>query len=137
MILASKFKQSKEFLQIFGRWKNFLDKLWNSDKIWSIKFQHKSARKLQKIDGAIWKFVKKSSKFTAKNCWIVQVGEVQRNVTHVNLVDLVKSFLTSIYYLVAKIGFENRTTSDSDSDTAENDPISGPVQSENEPFLFT
>jgi hypothetical protein len=52
---------------------------------------------------------------------------VQRNVTHVNLVDLVKSFLTSIYYLVAKIGFH----------TAENDPISGPVQSENEPFLFT
>ena len=33
--------------------------------------------------------------------------------THVNLVDLVKSFLSSIYYLVAKIGF----------DTAENEPF--------------
>ena len=31
---------------------------------------------------------------------------------HVNLVDLVKSFLTSIYYLFAKLGF----------DTAENEP---------------
>ena len=46
----------------------------------------------------------------------------------VNLVDLVKSLQTSIYYLLAKFGvdtllFENRTTSDSDSDTAENEPL--------------
>ena len=34
--------------------------------------------------------------------------------THVNLVDLVKSFPTSIYYLLAKIGF----------DRAENEPLS-------------
>ena len=43
-------------------------------------------------------------------------------------VDLGKSFPTSIYYLLAKFGvdtllFENRTTSDSDSDTAENEPL--------------
>ena len=32
--------------------------------------------------------------FVTKNCWIVDVGEVQRNA---NLIDLVKSFQTSIY----------------------------------------
>ena len=40
----------------------------------------------------------------------------------VNLVDLDKSFQTSIDYLLTKFGFflfENRTTSDSDPDTAE------------------
>ena len=34
MILARKIKKSKDFLQIFGMWKHFLDILWNSDKIW-------------------------------------------------------------------------------------------------------
>ena len=39
-----------------------------------------------------------------------EVGGVQK---HVNIVDLVKSFLTSIYYLLAPIGF----------DTADNGPL--------------
>ena len=42
MILASKIKKSKDFLQIFGMWKYFLDILWNPDKIW-----WKSSRKFQ------------------------------------------------------------------------------------------
>ena len=40
------------------------------------------------------KVCENSPKFVAKICWIVDVGEVQRNA---NLIDLVKSFQTSIY----------------------------------------
>ena len=112
MILARKIKKSKDFLQIFGMWKKFLDNLWNSDKL-PTNFGQVSAQVGTKIAN-IWrrclKICEKIQKFVTKMCWIVEVGEVQRNV---NLVDLVKSLLTSIYYWVAKIGF----------DTAENEPF--------------
>ena len=43
-------------------------------------------------------------------CWNFEVWAVQK---YADLVDLVKSFPTSIYYLLAKIGV----------DTAENEPL--------------
>ena len=49
-------------------------------------------QKIQKFDDAVWKFVNKSSTFVKNICWIVKVGEVQRNA---NLIAFVKSFLTS------------------------------------------
>ena len=49
-------------------------------------------------------------KYLTKFSWNVEFGAVQKCV---NLVDLVKSFQTSIYYLLAKFGF----------DTAENERL--------------
>mgnify|MGYP003318247517 CR=1 FL=1 len=54
--------------------------------------------------------IAKMRKCLTKFSRIVECGAVQKCV---HLVDLVKSFQTSIYYLLAKIGF----------DTAENEPL--------------
>ena len=62
-----------------------------------IKFDAFSAKigaKIAKFQWFCLKFMKMSPKFATKICWIVEVGEVQRNI---NLVDLAKSFQTSIY----------------------------------------
>ena len=89
--------KSEDFLQIFGMWiveeiseksVKFRQKL--------VKFQHESAQTLNNFDDAVWKFVKNH-----KNSWrkfaeilSIEVWAVQK---YVNLVDLVKSFPTSIY----------------------------------------
>jgi hypothetical protein len=57
-------------------------------------FSAKIGAKIAKFQWFCLKFMKMSPKFATKICWIVEVGEVQRNI---NLVDLAKSFQTSIY----------------------------------------
>ena len=57
-------------------------------------FSAKIGAKIAKFQWFCLKFMKMSPTFATKICWIVEVGEVQRNI---NLVDLAKSFQTSIY----------------------------------------
>ena len=47
--------------------------------------------------------IAKMRRCLTKFSWIFEFGTVQRGV---NLVDLVKSFQTSIYYLLANVGFD-------------------------------
>ena len=49
-------------------------------------------------------------KCLTESAWNFAIAAVQRNI---NLIDLVKSYQTSIYYLLAKLGV----------DTAENGPL--------------
>ena len=89
MILAPKIKKSQCFLDFF----RYLEEICEIP----IKFDAFSAKigaKIAKFQWFCLKFMKMSPKFATKICWIVEVGEVQRNI---NLVDLAKSFQTSIY----------------------------------------
>ena len=86
MILAPKIKLFLVFLR-------YLEEICEIP----IKFDAFSAKigaKIAKFQWFCLKFMKMSPKFATKICWIVEVGEVQRNI---NLVDLAKSFQTSIY----------------------------------------
>ncbi len=88
MILAPKIKKP----MIFGFFR-YLEEICEIP----IKFDAFSAKigaKIAKFQWFCLKFMKMSPKFATKICWIVEVGEVQRNI---NLVDLAKSFQTSIY----------------------------------------
>ena len=86
MILAPKMKKANDFFR-------YLEEICEIP----IKFDAFSAKigaKIAKFQWFCLKFMKMSPKFATKICWIFEVGEVQRNI---NLVDLAKSFQTSIY----------------------------------------
>ena len=101
MILARKIKKSKDFLQIFGMWKHFLDILWNSDKIW---WSRENCKILTMLFEILWKnakirdenFLKYWGLSGAKACKSCRSRQELSNE-----------------YLLAKIGF----------DTAENEPF--------------
>ena len=76
-----------------------------------VEFQNKSSGKLQNVGDFVLKNVGKTLKFATKICWIVEVEEVARMTLrrsafrglipkvqrNVDPIDLVKSFLTSIW----------------------------------------
>ena len=82
----------------------------------SAKFQQKNHQNLSKNqrkefkNNEFCKILQKNAKKFDEICWNIVFWAVQK---HVNLVDLVKSFLTSINYVVAKVGV----------DTPENEPL--------------
>ena len=106
MILARKIKKSKDFLQIFGMWKHFLDILWNSDKIWwrCSANRRENCKILTMLFEILWKnakirdenFLKYWGLSGAKACKSCRSRQELSNE-----------------YLLAKIGF----------DTAENEPF--------------
>ena len=88
MILAPKIKKANDFF-FFRYLEEICEILIKIDA-----FSAKIGAKIAKFQWFCLKFMKMSPKFATKICWIVEVGEVQRNI---NLVDLAKSFQTSIY----------------------------------------
>ena len=108
MILARKIEKSKDFLQIFGMWKHFLDSefLWNSDKIWCrcSANRRENCKILTMFFENLWQLSDTIRDENLLNCWCRRGAKECKS-------DKSRQELPN-EYLLAKFGY----------DTAENEP---------------